>query len=368
MWSQSSTMARTQRHRLAVAVAPAPARGRSPHHKLAVMVPVAVKLRMTPRSRERALGTCWTYLAPVACHQVSFPSATESLLAHKRTTASWGVHATKWLYLHRSELTVLCHAAAEMVEDKPLVLGADKTGGLQINAEFRRSGGSVVLDLTLNHKGAGGSADFSNLHVQFNKNACGLKPVQTQVPVESIAPGQRRVCEVRLNALADFVPAPGKPVESNVQCALKFHGGNNTVQYLRVPFSLATLCVEDGRMDKAMYLQTWRSIPNEAEFSRKIEGICERCQVSDNIIDLLESCNIFNTARRQDQHGTMLLELLYASLQTVNGVNVLIELKLPKGGGNVCKVAVRTGDPPIIPLVVSFVERLLQTGQTSERL
>ena len=90
--------------------------------------------------------------------------------------------------------------------------------------------------------------------------------------------------------------------------------------------------------------------------------------MTDNVIDLLESCNIFNTARRHDQHGTMLLELLYASMRTVNGINILIELKMHRGGGDVCKVAVRTSDPPIIPLAVAFIERLLKTGQTSERL
>ena len=255
---------------------------------------------------------------------------------------------------------------AVLTEDKPLVLPAEKTGGLEIHAEFRRSGGGVVLDLTLNHKGATGSAPFGNLHVQFNKNACGLKPVATGVPVDLVSAGQRRHAELRLNALPDFVPPPGKVVESAVQCALKFDGGNGAVQYFRVPFSLATLCVEDGRLDKGLYLSTWRSIPNESEVSKKVEGICERCQSTDNVVDLLESCNVFNTARRNDTQGNIALELLYCSMRTVNGATILIELKFPHGGGEVCKVAIRSGDPPVIPLALSFVEQLLQSGSTAQ--
>lgn len=116
-------------------------------------------------------------------------------------------------------------------------------------------------------------------------------------------------------------------------------------------------------MDKALYLQTWRSIPNETEVSKKIEGLCQRCQSTDNVIDLLEDNNIFNTARRQEERGQVALELLYASMRTVNDVTILCEFTFPRGGGNVCKVSVRTGEPTVIPLVLTFVENLLKTGQ-----
>eukprot|EP01045_Picozoa_sp_COSAG04_P021752 COSAG04_NODE_2371_length_4253_cov_23.043572_2_plen_69_part_00 len=50
-----------------------------------------------------------------------------------------------------------------------------------------------------------------------------------------------------------------------MQCAAKFSGGSGSVCYFRVPFSLATLTMDDGRLDKQTYLQTWRSIPNATE-------------------------------------------------------------------------------------------------------
>ena len=50
-----------------------------------------------------------------------------------------------------------------------------------------------------------------------------------------------------------------------MQCAAKFSGGSGKVCYFRVPFSLATLTMDDGRLDKQTYLQTWRSIPNATE-------------------------------------------------------------------------------------------------------
>ena len=172
-----------------------------------------------------------------------------------------------------------------------------------------------------------------------------------------------------------------------MQCAAKFSGGSGKVCYFRVPFSLATLTMDDGRLDKQTYLQTWRSIPNatevlpvcaasesdipgwlsvgcvSAQVSKKVTELCERCQSTDNVIDLLEDNNIFNTARRHDQAGATLLEVLYASMRTVNDITILCELTFPRGGGNVCKVAVRTGSPPIVPLVLDFLERLLHTGQ-----
>ena len=100
-----------------------------------------------------------------------------------------------------------------------------------------------------------------------------------------------------------------------------------------------------------------------AQVSKKVTELCERCQSTDNVIDLLEDNNIFNTARRHDQAGATLLEVLYASMRTVNDITILCELTFPRGGGNVCKVAVRTGSPPIVALVLDFLERLLHTGQ-----
>ena len=253
-------------------------------------------------------------------------------------------------------------ALATVLEDKPLVLPPEKTGGLQIHAALARSGGDVVLDVTLVNTATDGTV-FSGFHIQFNKNACGLKPEATAVPVDSLRPGERRSAELRLITVPDFVPPPGTPIDSSLQCAAKFTGGTGAVCYFKVPYTLATLTEEDGRMEKAMYLQTWRSIPNESEVSKKIEGLCQRCQSTDNVIDLLEDNNIFNTARRQDQRGQMALELLYASMRTVNGVTILCEFTFPRGGGNVCKVSVRTGEPLVIPLVLTFIEKLLKTGQ-----
>ena len=77
-------------------------------------------------------------------------------------------------------------APAEVVEEKPKVLAAEQSGGLEMHAEFRRSGGSVVLDLTLKN-GSGGA--MSGFHIQFNKNACGLKPPNTRVEIDSLPPG-----------------------------------------------------------------------------------------------------------------------------------------------------------------------------------
>lgn len=253
-------------------------------------------------------------------------------------------------------------ALATVLEDKPVVLPPEKTGGLQIHAALARSGGGVVLDVTLVNNATDGTV-FSGFHIQFNKNACGLKPQATAVPVDAVMPGERRSAELRLITVPDFVPPPDKPIDSNLQCAAKFSGGTGAVCYFRVPYTLATLTMEDGRMEKAMYLQTWRSIPNESEVSKKIEGLCQRCQSTDNVIDLLEDNNIFNTARRHDQRGQMALELLYASMRTVNDVTILCEFTFPRGGGNVCKVSVRTGEPLVIPLVLTFVENLLKTGQ-----
>ena len=115
-------------------------------------------------------------------------------------------------------------------------------------------------------------------------------------------------------------------------------------------------------MKQATYLQLWRSIPNESEMSKRIEGLCQQCRSIHSLIAMLEDNNVFLTAQRQDQRGHFELELLYASMQTVNDVTILCEFTFPRGGGNVCKVSVRTIEPLIIPLALALLENLLKTG------
>eukprot|EP01052_Picozoa_sp_SAG31_P034396 SAG31_NODE_4014_length_3664_cov_2.541094_1_plen_904_part_00 len=247
---------------------------------------------------------------------------------------------------------------ALMTDRKPIVLTAQDGGGLEITAAFGRSGGGVILDVTVSNKCPLGSPPISNCHIQFNKNAFAMKPERTAVPMPPVPPGQSQSCELRVAIVSDFVPAPGTMVEPNVQCAVKSSLG--AVVYFRIPVLLSILCEEDGRLGKSLYLEMWRGIPDENEVSRRVDGLCDRCQNTNNVSDLLDRCNIFSTARRYDVKGTTELEFLYTSLRTVNDVIVLMELVFPRGGGNVCKVSIRTGETPIVPVVMDFVERLLK--------
>ncbi|KAF4530773.1 hypothetical protein B566_EDAN018782 [Ephemera danica] len=168
----------------------------------------------------------------------------------------------------------LAGAGAAYVAPKVNWLPADKGKGLEIWGTFSRRGGQVQMDVTLTNKAMQPMVGFA---IQLNKNSFGLTPaapLQVQSPLPA---GQ--TCET---SMAMATTGPVQRMEP-----------------------LTTL--QDGQMDKRVFLATWKEIPAQNEN------------------------NVFTIAKRNVEGQDM----LYQSLKLTNGIWVLNELKIQPGNPNI---------------------------------
>ena len=139
---------------------------------------------------------------------------------------------------------------AAIRDEKQVVLAAEDGDGMEITAAFGRSGGGVMLDLTLTNRSS--EVPISNCHIQFNKNAFGMKPAATAMSIRPANIGQSQSSSIKIDIVPTFVPPPETRLEATVQCAVKSSLGK--VHYFRIPVALSILCEEDGRLGKSLYL------------------------------------------------------------------------------------------------------------------
>uniref|UniRef100_A0A8C9DN92 Adaptor related protein complex 1 subunit beta 1 n=1 Tax=Prolemur simus TaxID=1328070 RepID=A0A8C9DN92_PROSS len=108
---------------------------------------------------------------------------------------------------------------------------------------------------------------------------------------------------------------------NNLQVAVK---NNIDVFYFSTLYPLHILFVEDGKMDRQMFLATWKDIPNENEAQFQIRD----CPLNaEAVSSKLQSSNIFTIAKRNVEGQDM----LYQSLKLTNGIWVLAELRIQPG-------------------------------------
>uniref|UniRef100_A0A452R9L7 Beta-adaptin appendage C-terminal subdomain domain-containing protein n=1 Tax=Ursus americanus TaxID=9643 RepID=A0A452R9L7_URSAM len=108
---------------------------------------------------------------------------------------------------------------------------------------------------------------------------------------------------------------------NNLQVAVK---NNIDVFYFSTLYPLHVLFVEDGKMDRQMFLATWKDIPNENEAQFQIRD----CPLNaEAVSSRLQSSNIFTVAKRNVEGQDM----LYQSLKLTNGIWVLAELRIQPG-------------------------------------
>uniref|UniRef100_A0A8C6XF08 Beta-adaptin appendage C-terminal subdomain domain-containing protein n=1 Tax=Naja naja TaxID=35670 RepID=A0A8C6XF08_NAJNA len=107
---------------------------------------------------------------------------------------------------------------------------------------------------------------------------------------------------------------------NNLQVAVK---NNIDVFYFSTLYPLYILFVEDGKMERQMFLATWKDIPNDNESQFQIKD----CPLSagETRIRLLEPGNIFLVRNVEGQ------DMLYQSLKLTNGICVLAELRIQPG-------------------------------------
>uniref|UniRef100_A0A674B3C0 AP complex subunit beta n=1 Tax=Salmo trutta TaxID=8032 RepID=A0A674B3C0_SALTR len=207
------------------------------------------------------------------------------------------------------------------IPPKIVWLPAMKAKGLEISGTFARRAGVIQMELILTNKAMSVMTDFA---IQFNRNSFGLAPAG---PLQVLTPlGPNQTIEVSL-PLSTVGPVMKMDPLNNLQVAVK---NNIDVFYFSCQYPISMLFVEDGKMERQLFLATWKDIPNDNESQFQIKD----CHLnSDAASSKLQGSNIFTIAKRTVEGQDM----LYMSIKLSNGIWVLAELKVQAGNPNYTK-------------------------------
>lgn len=190
-----------------------------------------------------------------------------------------------------------------------------KGKGLEISGTFTRRNQNPVMELTFMNKAM---QQMSSFAVQFNKNSFGLTPGQ-QISINNpIMPNSAVNISLPLNTNG---PVQKMDPLNQLQVAIK---NNVDVFYYSCLIPMHVLFVEDGEMDKRVFLATWKDIPTANEVQSDIEDVQHN---ADTVSSKLKNNNIFTIAKRNVDGQDM----LYQSIKLTNDIWILAELKIQPG-------------------------------------
>ncbi|XP_034154835.1 AP-1 complex subunit beta-1 isoform X2 [Pangasianodon hypophthalmus] len=234
-------------------------------------------------------------------------------------------------------------ATGAYVPSKAVWLPAMKAKGLEISGTFARRGGAIHMDVSLTNKAMSVMTDFA---IQFNKNSFGLAPAAPLQVLTPLSPNQ--TVEVSLPLSTNGPVMKMEPL-NNLQVAVK---NNIDVFYFSCQYPISMLFVEDGRMDRQLFLGTWKDIPSDSETQFQIKD----CHLSaDAVCNKLQGSNVFTVARRTADAQ----ELLYLSLKLTNSIWVLAELRVQSANPN-HTLSVRCRAPEVSQYVCQSFELILR--------
>ncbi|XP_048319996.2 beta-adaptin-like protein C [Ziziphus jujuba] len=226
----------------------------------------------------------------------------------------------------------------------PILLPASTGQGLQISAQLTRRDGQLFYSILFENNS---QTVLDGFMIQFNKNTFGLAAAgPLQVP--QIQPGSSAAT---LLPMVLFQNLSQGPPSSLLQVAIK--NNQQPVWYFNDKISLHVLFTEDGRMERASFLETWRSLPDSNEVSKDFPGIV--VSSVEATLDQLAASNMFFIARRK--HANQ--DVFYFSAKIPQGIPFLIELTTVIGNPGV-KCAVKTPNPDVSALFFESIETLLK--------
>jgi len=238
----------------------------------------------------------------------------------------------------------LASSSTAFVAPKISWLQAVKGKGLEIMGTFSRRNGQIYMDMTLTNKAMQPMSEFA---IQFNTNSFGLLPAQPlQVPTP-LTPNQP--CDVSL-PLKTTGPVQKMDPLNNLQIAIKNNVG---VMYFACVVPMNVYYVEDGQMDKRIFLQTWKDIPTQNEVQYNLTGVSLNC---DAVVQKLQQNNIFTVAKRNVEGQDM----LYQSLKLTNNVWVLVEVKIPPNN-SLYTLSIKSVALDVAPGIFQTYETVLRT-------
>nr|XP_046203178.1 AP-1 complex subunit beta-1 isoform X3 [Oncorhynchus gorbuscha] len=229
------------------------------------------------------------------------------------------------------------------IPPKTVWLPAMKAKGLEISGTFARRAGVIQMELVLTNKAMSVMTDFA---IQFNRNSFGLAPAG---PLQVLTPlGPNQTIEVSL-PLSTVGPVMKMDPLNNLQVAVK---NNIDVFYFSCQYPISMLFVEDGKMERQVFLATWKDIPNDNESQFQIQDCHLNSEAASN---KLQGSNIFTIAKRTVEGQ----EMLYMSIKLSNGIWVLAELKVQAGNPNYT-ISLKCRAPEVSQCVFQCYEAVLK--------
>ncbi|KAK9668104.1 hypothetical protein RND81_13G035700 [Saponaria officinalis] len=226
----------------------------------------------------------------------------------------------------------------------PVVLPASKGQGLQISAQLTRRDGQVFYEMMFENNT---QSVLEGFMIQFNKNTFGLAAgAPLQVP--PLQPGSSTRTLLPMVLFQNV--APGTP-NTLLQVAVK--NNQQPVWYFNDSISLHAFFTEDGRMERTMFLETWKSLPDSNEVLKEFPSLV--INSVEATLDKLAASNMFFIAKRKNANQ----DVLYLSAKIPRGIPFLIELTAAVGIPGI-KCAVKTPSPDMAPLFFEALECLLQ--------
>lgn len=224
---------------------------------------------------------------------------------------------------------------------KQVWLAASKGKGLEISGAFTRRQGQPCMELTLTNRAMQPMGGFA---IQFNKNSFGVSP---SAPMPNNPLPQNQSTEVSLMLNTSGPVQKMQPI-NNLQVAVK---NNIDVFYFSCLIPAHVLFVEQGKMERKRFLDTWKDIPsaNEVQCNITTKGFN-----SEGIQNVLESNNMFTIAKRTVEGQDM----LYISLKFTNNIDVLCELKVVPGNPLV-QLSIKTVAMDVVPIVQDIIKQIL---------
>jgi hypothetical protein len=228
--------------------------------------------------------------------------------------------------------------------NKEMWLDSTNAMGLEIMGEIVLKNGQIFMEMEISNKAM---SPMSGFGIQFNKNSFGLGAA-APLQIASLPPNQSTQYSLQLN----FGSAVQKmePLDT-LQIAIK---NNIKVFYFATTIPMEVLFAADGKMERQVFLATWKDIPPQNESTYTIQG--PGMLGSDAICQKLESANVFNVAKRNVEGQDM----LYNSFKLSNGIWCLLEFRIQPGSPDVV-LALKARQPEIFAFVNSAMSRILKT-------
>ncbi|XP_021708501.1 AP-1 complex subunit beta-1 isoform X2 [Aedes aegypti] len=222
-------------------------------------------------------------------------------------------------------------------------LPADKGKGLEVQGTFSRRNGQIFMDMTFTNKAMQAMTGFA---IQLNKNSFGLVPA-APLQVAPLQPSQSTEASLQLGTTG---PVQRMEPLNNLQVAIK---NNVDIFYFACLVHGNVLFVEDGQLDKRVFLTTWKEIPAANEIQFNLHGITG---TADTVAAKMTANNIFTIAKRNVEGQDM----LYQSLKLTNNIWVLLELKLSPGSPD-ATLSLKTRSVEVGSIIFAAYEQIIRS-------